>query len=311
MKRTFQTLVMGLVFLSYPIYGDDRIDVTRQDVGSETMAEPKQDDNAYRIAARADWITRTKIDKKGFHKDHVEFYLVEAQGEGIVYYNESCKEGLSLGLGYSNVGFRWKQNPYFTTDNFNLISFTVSGFSERISNWLWNAYVTMNWQPDYSDFYDYSSYDLMLWGRYEYIPNTIHIHSGFFVQTGMKVDRIWPIIGFDWKFMEKWKLNAVFPVNISIEYEYSQNWSAALAGRMFNLRYRVGKNERIKEAIFEYYNYGAELAANYANGSFIANIHAGTTFGGQFKISNRQHRRKRHFDMNATPYFGGELAFKF
>lgn len=302
---------MGLTFTLSAIHGDDRVDVTRQDVGSETMVRPPEDNKAYRFAGRADWIGRTKIDKRGFCKDHVEFYQVQAQGEGIFYYNQKCKEGLSLGLGYSNVGFRWKQNPYFHKDNFNLVSFTLSGFSERVSNWLWNAYVTVNLQPEYSNFSDYSSYDLMLWGRYEYIADTLHIHSGFFSQTGMKVDRIWPIIGFDWTFRENWKLNAVFPVNISIEYTYSENWTVAIGGRMFNLRYRVGKNEPVKEAIFEYYNYGAELGANYVNGSFIANAHVGATFGGQFKISNRQHRRKRHFDMEPAPYLGGEVAFKF
>jgi len=297
------------MMFSTTLHGAENIDFTQQDLGSEAMISPDPE-KAHRVAVSYDWISKSKIDRRNFRHQHVNFSIAELAGEKIVYYNRDYKEGLSLGVTYSNVQFEWNRNPFFNRNNFDQISLTVSAFSERLCNWMWQSYVTMNWDMKYTNFTDYTNYNLLFWGRYECSP-TFNLHTGFFAQTGMKIDRICPIVGFDWKISSKWMLNAVFPLNLSIVYAFDKHWSASLAGRLFDARYRVGKNERLKMGLFEYINRGVELACNYLNKTFSANVHAGSTFGGQFKISNKEHKKKKHFDLDAAAYVGGEVAIKF
>lgn len=134
----------------------------------------------------------------------------------------------------------------------------------------------------------------------------------------MKIDRIFPIIGLDWKINEKWQLNLVYPLNISVVYQINECWSAALAGRLFNLRYRFGSHECIeyhkhhfKKGLFQYRNNGAELAINYEKKNYSFNAHAGMTFGGQFILSNKHNKHKSHFDIDPAGYVGGEAVVKF
>lgn len=309
-KKRISTILIGLTLLSMRSYGIEDIDVTQQNLGSEKMISiPLQKRN--QIFLRGDWIGSSRIDKRKYRRQHVSFRNIELQGESIFYYNPTCKEGLAAGLAISQTRFQWGKNPFFRGHHFNLLSLTLTGFSERVPHWLFQGYITANWEYEYSKFSDYTSYDCMLWSRYEYCPNIFNIHAGFLLQTGMKIDRICPIIGFDWRFADCWKLNAVFPLNMSVVYDFAEDWSAALAGRIFDVRFRVGPHERLREALFEYYNYGVEFACNYAKNNFGANIHAGMTLGGEFKISNREHKRKKHFEMTPAPYFGGEVTTKF
>ncbi len=125
-------------------------------------------------------------------------------------------------------------------------------------------------------------------GEYDYSKN-IGVHVGFLGWTGLKIDKILPILGFDWTFCEKWTLNAVFPVNVSLVYAYNDKLSFAAAGRFFWNRHRIEKHALLSEGIWEYRNSGAELAVNYALKNFAAlNLHAGYTFGGMlgFQINN-------------------------
>jgi hypothetical protein len=227
-----------------------------------------------------------------------------------VYYDECHGEGLGVGIGYINTHFDWNHNPFFKVKDVGQVAFTLSGFSARIKNWMWHAQATLNWEPKYKKFWDYTNYDLILWGKYDYLDN-VNLHLGFLAQTGMKIDHIYPIIGFDWTINEKWQLNVILPLNISINYLIDSSWTASLAARVWNIRYRVGEDENVERGLLYYRNQGAEFAINYAKGHFGANIHAGVTLGGQFRVSDRNNQHKRHFDMNSAAYVGGEAVVKF
>lgn len=313
MRKILSSIVCASVFsLGHGfICADDDIDISTQDFSSEKMeGAAEEDKHPFRISTHGDWIQRCDIDKRGFHHQHVQFYTSTVQAEGVVYYNECHGEGIGLGVGYINSRFDWNHNPYFNTTNLDQVSFTISAFSERLENWVWHGQLTANWEPRYQNFWDYTNYDIILWGKYAY-RDRVNLHFGFLAQTGMKIDRIYPILGFDWIICEKWKLNLIFPLNISLVYSINPYWSAALAARIWDIRYRFGKNQRLNKALLEYRNQGVELAINYGKGHFAANVHAGLTLGGKFKISNHRHEASRHFDMDSAAYVGGEAVVKF
>ncbi len=157
---------------------------------------------------------------------------------------------------------------------------------------------------------DYACYDLILWGRYEYCEH-IGVHVGFFAQAGMKMDRVYPIVGFDWKLSNRWKLNLVYPVNISLEYLLSKHWTIALAERNFNVRYRVRHRESHPKFLVRYENKGAELAIKYEDNLTTANVHAGYTFGGLFKVANYNNHHPHHYRLDSAGYIGAEATIKF
>ncbi|MBA3238515.1 MAG: hypothetical protein H0T62_09255 [Parachlamydiaceae bacterium] len=311
-KTSYTCLYLGTFSLACgALFADDDIDTSLQNVGSEQMIDKTfSEQYPFRVSAQGDWIGRSKIDKRKHHNQHVDFHVASAQVEGVFYYDPHCDEGLGGAIGYGTTYFHWKENPYFRVKNINELSVTVSAFSQRITGWLWQSHVTANWQTKYHDISEYTNYDIVLWGRYE-LKKCFHMHIGFFAQTGMKIDHILPIFGFDYTINEKWQINAIFPLNVSIVYAINDCWSASLAGRLFNIRYRVGKHENESKGLMQYRNKGAEFALNYNKDRYSANIHAGMTFGGQFKISNRNNKHKHHFDIGSAAYAGGELAVKF
>lgn len=301
------------------VVADEDMDISMQNLSGEHILEAKDaQESPFRISAHGDWIGKSKINKHGHRHQSINFSTAEIQAEGIVYYNPDCKEGLGLGVSYTHSRFDWHKRRHFSAQNLEQVSFTLTGFTERVHKWLWMGSVVANWEPKYNNFTEYTNYDIVFWGRYE-CDKDINMHMGFLAQTGMKIDRIYPIIGVDWKINDKWKLNAVYPMNISVVYTINDAWSASFAGRLFDLRYRLGKHDargfakrnRYKKALLQYRNTGAELAINYDHNRFSANLHGGVTFGGQFIFSNRHNKRKKHFDLDSAGYVGGEAVVKF
>lgn len=289
---------------------DDNATTNLQDVSAETMIDSDSDNKPFRVFAQGDWIQSSNIDKKDFHHQHVKFYTAEIQAQGIFYYDACHEEALGAGIGYTNSRFDWNKNHFFHEKNMNQVSLTVLASSKRLCNWLWQASVTANWEPKYQKFWDYTNYDLLLWGQYSF-NQTMNWHFGFLALVGMKVDNIYPVFGFDWAFWDQWKLNLVFPLNLSLEYQFDCDWTAAAAIRFFDIRYRFGRHEKLDRGLLHYRNNGAELAINYNKDQLKLNVHAGVTFAGQFVISNRHNKHKKHFDMDSAAYAGAEASFKF
>jgi len=301
----------GLLPFCGTLLADDDAIIENQNVSKENMqTEENAKQGIFNVSAKGDWIQKAKIDKRGFPHNHLKFWQANAEATAIVYYNPQCKEGLALGVGYDHVYFNWNENFYFCQKKFDALTFALSAFSMRVCDWLWQAQISMNCDTRHWNFSEYTNYDLFLWGRYEFC-NDVNFHAGFYAQTGMKIDHIYPVLGFDWKINEQWKLNLVYPFNMSLVYTYTDTLSAALAVRLFNVRYRVGKHEPLREGLFQYRNAGLEFVVNYDNKKYSANVHAGYTWGGQFVISDKNNKHKRHFNLDAAPYVGGEIAVKF
>lgn len=297
------------------VFADDNLDYSLQDLSSEQQIIPTEAENhPFKVSAFGDWIGKSKIEKRGYRHQSVKFYIADVQADAIVYYNPHCQEGIGLSLGYTRSRFDWDKNCFFKTKDIDQISLTVTGFSKRINDWLWTGYATATWEPRYGNLSEYTNYEMLFWGRYT-CTDVFNMHIGFLALTGMKMDSIYPVIGFDWLINDKWKLNAVFPTNLSLVYTINKVWSAAAAIRFFDLRYRIGKHDnfkkRYKQGLVRYRNNGLELALNYAKSTISANVHVGGTFGGGFKIANKHYKRKRHFDLDTAVYAGAEAEMKF
>lgn len=283
-------------------------DIDSQDIGSEKITEPAKR-TPFSFDTHVDAVGTSKISKGFYKEDRINFAEALVELGSIIYYCPTYTEGARVALGYSPTYLKWHGNPWFDQDHFNIVSISLAGFTQRIESWFWRTQLTANFNADeWSS--KYTSYDILLWGRYAYSKN-IGIHFGFLAQTGLRMDRIYPVIGFDWQISRRWKLNAIFPVNISLLYSFSHHWSLGAAARFFNTRFRVGHNDHSLKPLVRYTNTGAELIIKYEDNSMSANIHAGSTLGGTFRVANRKNKHARDYNFDPAAYMGAEIEVKF
>lgn len=287
-------------------------DVDSGDYGSEQMADLKDKPTPFKFDVRTDIIGPAKTTTKGFrHGEKLHYNESQADLSAVFYYDECHKEALAVQVGFNNTQLYWDHNPSFDQKNFGNLGVVLGGVTQRLCGWTWQAFASLNMDTRNLGINNYSTYDLLLWGKYGW-RDDINVHVGFLGWTGLNIDKILPILGFDWTFCDKWQLNAVFPINISLIYTINDSFNIAAAGRFFWNRHRIEKSAFLSEGIWEYRNSGAELALNYALRNFVTlNVHGGYTFGGNVKISTKNHKHTKKYRFDGAPYVGGELAIHF
>lgn len=243
----------------------------------------------------------------------LQFSMTELDLSAGFYYDACNKEGLLATASYTYTRIIW-QNPYFDQSYFNTVSLAVAGFTERAENWVWKGQVRLNADVDYFDASQNLYWDVVLGGRYAYYEN-FGLNMGFIALTGMKIDRIYPILGIDWKINDTWTLNLIYPLNISLVYTFDQQWSFELTSRSFDERHRVGKGkvQKWNRGLIEYRAAGAEFGVNFksCDGYWLANLHVGEIIGGRLKVATRSYNNKKRYNFKNAPYVGGEIAGRF
>lgn len=305
--------LLGLMTISTSLSADLADDAFGADDTStydETPGVPEDAKGPFLVRVSYDAVGKAKFDKKPFKGEKFRFSELNIDASAIFYYNPCYKEGLVATLGWQNDCLDWKQNPYFHEKYFNWLSFGLGAFTSRAAGWDWKAVIKLNIDPHHLNIQEYVAWDFLLWGRYELNCNW-GVHAGVLALTGMKIDRVYPIIGLDWKINDRWTLNLVYPTNLSLIYQYTCNWSFALAGRFWEVRHRAAKHEPLDKALWVYRNAGLELATNYIWNRFSINAHVGYTFGGVLKIANRHYNNKKNIDFEGAPYAGIEGNYNF
>jgi hypothetical protein len=292
------------------------VDSEQLEVGQVTPSPdphhvPESKPTPFSFSSSFDAVAKAKI-KKGFHKgEELRFAVAEIEGALVFYYDPVYTEGANVALTYEVTRIQWDENLYIDQSLFHTVSLSFGFFTKRIDNWLWRAQIAANADSPGKNFTgEYINYDALVWGRYEF-NKCIGVHAGFLLQTGMRMDKGWPIFGFDWQINPKWKLNLVYPVNISLDYDYSKNWTLGLAARLFNSRHRVKRDECNGRSLVRYENTGAEFYVKYEAHNVEYNVHAGTTLGGRYRIASPSNNHPRTVKLCGAPYVGAEANVKF
>lgn len=264
---------------------------------------------------------------------HLRYNRVESLYDGMIQYNPCFHEGFILGLGYGHTELNWNRIRYFDKINYNNAIFSIGCFTYRMQNWRWLFQVNLNMDADKWKFGQYSTYDYLVWGRYEYNCR-LGFHFGVYAETGLELGRVFPVLGFDWQIRENWKLNAVFPFNASLIYTVDQHLSLIIGGRFFTDRQRAPRHEKFDPGIdidpavvpkrkehghehinnpaWRYTNIGIEFGLLHNQCDWmIAEGHVGYTVYGRLKVIH--HRRDLPSNLHIMPavYFGGSLTLRF
>lgn len=302
---TIVALTLGLATNS----AEAQLDIFPADVGSDEVDEQDLKPTPFFFNTFVDGVGKAKINNTYFKGDKFQFAIANAELGLVCYYNPCYTEGITTSIAYTETYYGWRENPWFDQEHFQTTSLTFSGFSKRLDRWFWRGMVQFNidgWNWDG----DYAFYNFMMWGRYTLCQDW-GIHVGFFAETGMRIDRVYPVIGFDWQISEKWKLNAVFPFDMSLQYAWTKHWTVSLAGRTFDSRHRVNKKNANRQYLARYTNGGIEMMIKYEKNGLTANVHAGSTLGGVYRLSNHDNRDPHHYKLDAAGYAGAEIDVRF
>ncbi|WP_068468095.1 hypothetical protein [Candidatus Protochlamydia phocaeensis] len=304
-------LFITINVFTLPLWADGDVTINPTDFSSENINQAKPPQKTpFSLTTLVDSIGNSKIERGHFKGDNIRFAEASAEVGSVVYYCPAYSEGANIALRYTATYIKWLENPWFDQQHFHTITLSFGGVTKRIDKWFWRTQLSINYDAGSKFDTEYINYDLILWGRYEYCRD-IGLHVGFLAQTGMRLDRVYPIIGADWQISRDWKLNLVFPVNVSLEYAITPHWFFVLAGRNFDSRHRVKAHESHHKALIRYENIGAEVAIKYAALGMTANIHAGTTLGGCYRLADRHNHHPNHYYLQPAGYVGGEIDVKF
>lgn len=206
----------------------------------------------------------------------------------------------------------WNRNPKFKQTRFQYMQFALTFFSIALDKWRWIARGEYNIDVDhFSHARTYGLFSALLWGTHE-LNNHSHIHLGAFGYTGFEGEMVYPVIGFDYSYKEKWFFQAVFPITYSIEYILNKEWRLCLKGRPLRERFRTGPDEPQPRSVFNYSSIGTEFNVHYEK--FLRcelEFFAGYNFGGNFYIKNRDGKFPLYTNVHGAPYAGANFNYGF
>jgi hypothetical protein len=278
------------------------------DYGFIDHKHPVHLDGEYRQVAPAKFRTHS------VHGSHEKY--ADARARLFYSHDITPDNTLSWGACYSYLKFDWPDNPRFRGDDYNFAGASLAWVTTSLADWRWILGTAFTVDASSFDFGKTGVYYGLMWGRCHH-SDQLGLHLGWFGFAGVRNGYLLPIVGADWKWNKHWKLNAIFPVDLSLHYNFTDQWSLVLAGKTFGRPYRFPIRAhdgigRFKNGIFQVYSSGAELDLNYTLGNKVtAEIGGGWNFGGWIFVENSQGHHGKYFKYNGAPYAQANVAVTF
>lgn len=263
----------------------------------------------FSVAASYVDVSKTHFRTHGFKEDE----LIFRQWEAVFSYTHPFSPiwGLIFGAGWVGTEVNMENNPSFNETIFNYVDVLVGGYTQSFPDWLWRLTFAAYLDTEEFSLVDYTLYQGVLWGKYD-LCKTFELDFGLIVEWGLKETKVWPIIGFIYLLSDKWEIDAVFPIDISLNYFISECWTASTSLRFLRNRHRLKESEPNSQGIFEYHTTGVELDLTYAPVlRFSATGFVGSTTKGDLKISDRNDHNSTHFKFNGSFYAGASAILNF
>ncbi len=278
--------------------------------GAEFEMDPKG--RPWHIETSGTWIGKGDL-------RHHDGGISLANAFASVYYSQflSPQHALSWQVGYTFQRFDFEKNPRFEQKDFHYGLVSLAYITHGVEDWRWvvSGGLTANLQMLDEIGKSLVGYGFV-WGRYVF-QLTVGLHIGFFGYVGAQNGYLLPVLGIDWLITDKWKLNAVMPLDLSLDYIFTKEWTASLGWAAFGGPYRFpwrykGGKEGFKDGILQFYSSGVDLSLNYDTLNNVrACVGAGYSFGGWAQIKNSHDRHGKYFKYDGAPYALAELDFTF
>ncbi len=254
-------------------------------------------------------VQKTHFRTPGFKDDTLKYRQAEAAMAFTYPFNPYC--GLIFGAGWIGTEVDMENNPDFDETLFNYVNLSIGGFTKSFPDWTWTLTLAAYLDTEHFSFIDYALYDGVLWGKYD-ICKWVELDFGLIVEVGLHKEKVWPIIGFVYLPCDNWRISVVYPIDISVKYEFWSYWTAEGSIRFLRNRHRVGQYAPNPQSIFEYRTTGAEFDLTCAPFDRLSVTgFAGSTFNGDFKITNRNNHHAIHYKFKGSFYAGASAILSF
>lgn len=233
-------------------------------------------------------------------------YLRYIQSDAAFSYTHPCTTnyGFILGTGWVGTEVDMQDNPQFDQTHFNYVTFSFGAFSSTLCDWLWTATFSALIDTQEIDFANYALYQGVIWGKYTF-NRCWEFDVGLIAEVGLNKEKIWPILGFIYNYSPALSLHVVFPVDIILEYDIRECLTVAGSIRFLRNRHRVSPDNPTPSAIFEYRTTGAEFDLTYTPfKNFFVTGFVGSTFDGDFKVTNQNNHHATHYKFKGSLYAG-------
>lgn len=114
---------------------------------------------------------------------------------------------------------------------------------------------------------------------------------------------------------KQWKIHTTFPLDYSLHYFFTKQWSTALSyrgfGQWYRTFYRIGQLVRESESMLSFQGNGLDFGIYFNIKKFSAGLFSGTDFGGRVFIHTEYGAKSVYLDLNTATYGGikGSLEF--
>ena len=240
--------------------------------------------------------------------------LVYKQFDAAVAYTHPLTDcyGLIFGSGWVGTVVDWTSNPFFDETDFNYINLSTGIYTDWLDpiTLILSAGVFLD--TAHFSFIDYTLFQPLAQAKY-HITQSLEADLGVICEIGLDRNEYWPIAGFNYIPPEtNWRIHAVYPINIDLEIDVNECLTAAGALRFLRNRHRVGDDNPLPQAVFQYKSWGAEFNLNFHPYSWVTIMGAvGTTLSGRLRIANRTNSEASVYRFENTPYgaFNAILSF--
>lgn len=268
-------------------------------------------DRRCHVEGRYHYVAPAKFDNT---RGHVDYSDVDAAIYFTQFFNE--ENSLTWEIGYDFLKFKWKENPRFTQSNFNYLAASLGYLSTTLEKWRWIVNAGLSVDASHLDLAKSGVGHAMLWGRYHF-ATCCGVHVGMLGWYGILNGHAWPIIGFDWKFCENWSAVAIFPIDYSLNYAFTENWSLEAAYSSIGGPYKYPRRARdgingYSNPIFSVHSNGLELILKYKFEHLLrVSVGGGWDFGGWIHIKDSHNHRGKYFHYQSAPYAQGNVELTF
>lgn len=262
------------------------------------------------------FVGKSNFETPAYKEQEISLWASEAEISLTVPFDR-CNPctGLIFALGWTHTHLGWDENPYFYEQDYDFANFSFGGYTLAIRDWRWIAKATLAVDPREWD-RNYNLAFMTLWGKYTHCYwrcGDVNLHIGIWGRTGLENNWILPILGVDFQPYQKLKVNLIYPIDISVNYLFTECFFASInAHPVARRRHRVGNEEPRPRHVYEYRNSGWQLGLNYdSQCHYFLNAHLGWAWGGDLKIMTPNGRSIEHLKFDGAWYAGGKATVKF
>jgi len=224
---------------------------------------------------------------------------------------DSCY-GLIFGAGWVGTVVDWPQNPSFTETDFNYVNLSTGIYTDWLDPLTLIASIGIFLDTAHLNLIDYTLYQPLLQGKLQ-LFRSLEIDGGVIFEVGLDRNEVWPIVGFNYIPEDtNWRVHAVYPINVDVEFDVNDCLTAAAAMRFLRNRHRVGDDNALPQAVFQYKSWGAEVNLNYHpfnNFNLVGAV--GMTIAGRLRIANRINEEANVYRFENTLYGAANVVLSF